>query len=88
MTRGVGGMNRANETSQLGSYTAKRDFTATPEPQAARVVRSGPLLFVVQQHAARRLPTLMSFAFNIHMKSYRFREEPNQIEEAVQWERL
>ncbi|HEY3784380.1 MAG TPA: non-homologous end-joining DNA ligase [Steroidobacteraceae bacterium] len=40
----------------LDPYAAKRSFTRTPEP-AAEVVsaRRGPLLFVVQKHAARRL---------------------------------
>ncbi len=42
--------------AKLTEYAAKRSFTATPEPPAAvRDERSGPLLFVVQQHAARRL---------------------------------
>ncbi len=42
--------------AKLTEYAAKRSFTATPEPPAAvRDARSGPLLFVVQQHAARRL---------------------------------
>jgi bifunctional non-homologous end joining protein LigD len=41
---------------KLSEYEAKRSFTATPEPPAVvPVARSGPLLFVVQQHAARRL---------------------------------
>jgi bifunctional non-homologous end joining protein LigD len=40
----------------LTEYSAKRTFTATPEPApAARAVGSGPLLFVVQQHSATRL---------------------------------
>ena len=40
----------------LERYTAKRTFTRTPEPPASRPVeRSGPLLFVVQKHAARAL---------------------------------
>src|SRR5258706_195007 len=40
----------------LTEYAAKRTFTATPEPgPAARATGSGPLLFVVQQHSARRL---------------------------------
>jgi bifunctional non-homologous end joining protein LigD len=40
----------------LKEYSAKRKFTATPEP-GPKVAgeRSGPLLFVVQQHSARRL---------------------------------
>src|SRR5881392_1538064 len=40
----------------LDQYTAKRKFARTPEP-APRLANSrrGPLLFVVQKHAARRL---------------------------------
>jgi len=40
----------------LSEYSAKRRFDATPEP-APEPVRAGqgPLMFVVQQHAARRL---------------------------------
>ena len=40
----------------LEAYAAKRAFAATPEPSPALLEsRSGPLLFVVQQHAARQL---------------------------------
>jgi bifunctional non-homologous end joining protein LigD len=40
----------------LAPYAAKRAFTRTPEPGPAVVAgRSGPLLFVIQKHAARRL---------------------------------
>ena len=40
----------------LQKYAAKRKFTRTPEPAPKpRSRRSGPLLFVVQKHAARRL---------------------------------
>ena len=40
----------------LDRYAAKRTFTRTPEPPAATApARTGPLLFVVQKHAARRL---------------------------------
>jgi len=40
----------------LKEYSAKRTFTATPEPPAAlRQAGAGPLLFVVQQHAAQRM---------------------------------
>ena len=40
----------------MAEYSAKRRFDATPEP-AARVSgeRRGPLVFVIQQHAARRM---------------------------------
>src|SRR5688500_2678808 len=41
---------------KLSEYSAKRTFGATPEPAAALPdARNGPLLFVVQQHAATRL---------------------------------
>src|SRR5512138_1972217 len=40
----------------LDLYTDKRKFTRTPEPGPKLVTdRRGPLLFVVQKHAARRL---------------------------------
>jgi bifunctional non-homologous end joining protein LigD len=40
----------------LSEYSAKRTFSATPEPAPALAGRrSGPLLFVVQQHSATRL---------------------------------
>src|SRR4249919_3457334 len=40
----------------LKEYSAKRTFTATPEPPPAVPAASGgPLLFVVQQHSATRL---------------------------------
>ena len=46
----------ADTDTALGEYTAKRTFTATPEPAAALPgTRAGPLLFVIQQHSARRL---------------------------------
>jgi bifunctional non-homologous end joining protein LigD len=42
--------------ASLDVYSAKRKFAATPEPApAATAPAAGPLLFVVQQHAARRL---------------------------------
>src|SRR5438874_6339386 len=42
--------------AKLTEYTAKRSFDATPEPAPAPIAkRNGPLLFVIQQHAARRL---------------------------------
>ena len=40
----------------LERYAAKRRFTRTPEPAAHDAPeRAGPLLFVVQKHAARQL---------------------------------
>ncbi len=42
--------------NNLSEYSAKRTFAVTPEPAPALAEgRSGPLLFVVQQHSARRL---------------------------------
>ena len=42
--------------SDLDEYAAKRSFAATPEPKpAVSAPTTGPLLFVVQQHSARRL---------------------------------
>lgn len=42
--------------AKLSEYSARRSFTATPEPRAVvPAPGSGPLLFVVQQHSARRL---------------------------------
>jgi len=44
------------QPATLREYAAKREFKATPEPAPAPAPdRPGPLLFVVQQHAARRL---------------------------------
>src|SRR6267143_6683120 len=41
---------------KLTDYAAKRSFDATPEPAPAPIAkRAGPPLFVIQQHAARRL---------------------------------
>jgi bifunctional non-homologous end joining protein LigD len=46
----------ASGPASLDVYSAKRTFTATPEPApAATAPKAGPLLFVVQQHAATRL---------------------------------
>jgi bifunctional non-homologous end joining protein LigD len=40
----------------LDRYTSKREFTRTPEPgPKLPAERRGPLLFVIQKHAARRL---------------------------------
>src|ERR1043165_5448420 len=42
--------------SALEEYAAKRSFAATPEPKpAVTAPTAGPLLFVVQQHSARRM---------------------------------
>ena len=39
----------------LSEYSAKRAFDVTPEPGPEVAARTGPLLFVVQQHRATRL---------------------------------
>src|SRR5262244_514619 len=42
--------------SALDEYAAKRSFTATPEPKPdVSAPDTGPLLFVIQQHSARRM---------------------------------
>src|SRR3954467_3562525 len=42
--------------NKLAEYTAKRSFESTPEPPPSDLPpRKGPLLFVIQQHAARRM---------------------------------
>src|SRR5215470_13697523 len=44
------------DTRELRDYANKRTFASTPEPPPQRAIgRQGPLLFVVQQHSARRL---------------------------------
>ena len=48
-------MRVPKDSSPLSEYVAKRAFDATPEPPASIESRSGPLLFVIQQHAATRL---------------------------------
>ncbi|MGB5080516.1 MAG: DNA ligase D [Burkholderiales bacterium] len=53
-TAGKGRGKRAG-AAPLGEYAAKRTFNATPEPAPAPAPGAGPLLFVVQRHAARRL---------------------------------
>lgn len=40
---------------KLASYRHKRDFRTTPEPRGRHARPAGPLGFVVQKHAARRL---------------------------------
>ena len=48
--------NALTSTEGLGPYTAKRSFKDTPEPAPAeRKDARGPLLFVIQQHSARRV---------------------------------
>ncbi|HEX6005575.1 MAG TPA: DNA ligase D [Burkholderiales bacterium] len=47
---------RAHERAALDEYRAKRAFDVTPEPgPEPAATGDGPLLFVIQQHSARRL---------------------------------
>jgi bifunctional non-homologous end joining protein LigD len=46
---------REARSAQLELYASKRDFNITAEPAPAAIKRQGPLLFVVHEHAARRL---------------------------------
>src|SRR5258705_3166499 len=49
-------MARISPRGKLSEYSSKRSFKATPEPApAVAETGSGPLLFVVQRHSARRL---------------------------------
>ena len=55
-TKRPAGRRAQSETGTLREYANKRAFEATPEPPPqATLQRAGPLLFVVQQHSARRL---------------------------------
>jgi bifunctional non-homologous end joining protein LigD len=47
---------KLSDKGKLRDYSAKRTFAATPEPApAVAAARRGPLLFVIQQHSARRM---------------------------------
>jgi bifunctional non-homologous end joining protein LigD len=48
-------MTKNRPNTDLQHYATKRDFTVTPEPAPAFHRRSGPLFFVIHEHAARRL---------------------------------
>ena len=54
--RGATPHDAAAAAAGLADYAARRAFDLTPEPPPeAAPQRIGPLLFVVQQHAARRM---------------------------------
>jgi len=64
--------------NQLADYTAKRSFGATPEPAPAPVgKRIGPLLFVIQQHAARRMHYDLRLECDGVLKSWAVPEGPS-----------
>jgi len=53
--RAAKGEKAKPEREALDEYSAKRSFEVTPEPPPAKASGSGPLLFVIQQHSARRM---------------------------------
>ncbi len=62
----------------LEAYAAKRAFAATPEPAPALLEsRHGPLLFVVQQHAARQLHYDLRLELNGVLKSWAIPKGPS-----------
>src|SRR2546421_10578373 len=63
---------------KLADYTAKRKFDATPEPAPAPLAaRKGPLLFVIQQHAARRLHFALRLECDGVLKSWAVPKGPS-----------
>jgi bifunctional non-homologous end joining protein LigD len=64
--------------SSLDEYQAKRTFSATPEPAPAMGQgRTGPLLFVVQQHAAQRLHYDLRLELDGVLKSWAIPKGPS-----------
>ena len=63
-------MARAPHKKTLDTYASKRAFDITPEPAPLVPSRSGPLLFVVQEHAARRLHYVFRLEWDGVLKSW------------------
>jgi len=62
----------------LTEYTAKRSFTQTPEPVGSvETSRRGPLLFVVQQHAARNMHYDLRLEYDGVLKSWAVPKGPS-----------
>jgi bifunctional non-homologous end joining protein LigD len=67
-----------SEARTLRDYANKRAFEATPEPPPqAALKRHGPLLFVVQQHSARRLHYDFRLELDGVLKSWAVPEGPS-----------
>ena len=67
-----------SEPATLREYASKRAFEATPEPAPeATLQRRGPLLFVVQQHSARRLHYDFRLELDGVLKSWAVPEGPS-----------
>lgn len=63
----------------LDEYAARRTFAASPEPvPEVPTARPGPLLFVVQQHAARRLHYDLRLELGGVLKSWAVPKGPSQ----------
>jgi bifunctional non-homologous end joining protein LigD len=64
----------------LDRYAAKRSFSNTPEPTAkVGAARQGPLLFVVQKHAARRLHYDLRLELDGVLKSWAVPKGPSLV---------
>ena len=67
----------ARSAAPLAEYSAKRAFDATPEPAPAVAARTGPLLFVIQQHSATRLHYDFRLELNGVLKSWAVPKGPS-----------
>ena len=65
-------------SSSLEAYREKRDFAGTPEPSPEPpLANDGPLTFVVQKHAARRLHYDLRLELNGALKSWSVPKGPS-----------
>src|SRR5262245_59945470 len=69
----------ATKRAQLDRYKAKRTFTVTPEPGPKLASgRRGPLMFVIQKHAATRLHYDFRLELDGVLKSWAIPKGPSQ----------